>query len=254
MVVDGRVYAGRDAEVSLAASREMLEAGDTTEEQYRTTNLVSTSLSKICINGSAFTGVFSTALDLAIQNYDEQPLTFAVARTPGTGCSFTINAYIDPYMNGGVAGFPANGLPYGSITIGGQLSQYGVDTIEHVITHEIGHTFGFRHSDYYNRGISCGLGGNEGDAGVGAIHIPGTPTTATPGGSIMNSCFRSVETGEFTTSDITALRTLYTPTQSPWVQVHAAYDMRHVTAGDLNGNGAEDLIVDFTGWGLGVHY
>ncbi|MFE8600205.1 M57 family metalloprotease [Archangium violaceum] len=220
MVVDGKVYVGRDAEVSLAASREMLEHGNSSEEQYRTSNLISTSLSKICINGSTFTGVFSTALDLAIQNYEELPLTFAMARTPSTGCSFTINAVIDPNMNGGVAGFPSNGNPYGQITIGGQLTQYGVDVIEHVITHEIGHTIGFRHSDYYNRSISCGSGGNEGDAGVGAIHIPGTLTTATSGGSLMNSCFRSVETGEFAPGDLSALRTLYTPTQSNWRWCH----------------------------------
>jgi hypothetical protein len=80
---------------------------------------------------------------------------------------------------------------------------------EHVITHELGHTVGFRHSDYYNRAISCGSGGNEGSAGVGAIHIPGTPTGAVVGGSVMNSCFRSSENGEFTSSDRTALTTLY---------------------------------------------
>jgi hypothetical protein len=209
LVADGKVYAGRDAQVSLAASREMLQAGDTTKEQYRTTNLVSPSITKICINGPGFTGVFSTALDLAIQNYDELPLSFAMARAPSVGCSFTINATIDPNRNGGEAGFPSGGLPFGSFIIGGQMSQYGVDTIEHVITHEIGHTIGFRHSDYYNRTISCGSGGNEGDAGVGVIHIPGTPTTAVLGGSIMNSCFRSVENGEFTGTDLTALQTLY---------------------------------------------
>src|SRR5688500_4784966 len=71
-VVDGVVFVGRDAEVTLAASREMLEAPDTRDEQYRTTNTISPSLTKICINGAAFTGVFSTALDLAIQNYDQQ--------------------------------------------------------------------------------------------------------------------------------------------------------------------------------------
>lgn len=81
--------------------------------------------------------------------------------------------------------------------------------MEHVITHELGHTVGFRHSDYFNRSISCGRGGNEGSAGVGAIHIPGTPTGATVGDSIMNSCFRSSETGEFTSTDVTALRELY---------------------------------------------
>jgi hypothetical protein len=207
------VYVGRDAEVSLAASREMLEAGSTTEEQYRTTNLVSTAVTKICINGSTFTGAFSTALDLAIQNFDELPLTFAMARTPSTGCSFTINAVIQPGVVGGSAGFPSGGLPYHTINIGGGLASYSVDVIEHVITHEIGHTIGFRHSDYYNRSISCGSGGNEGDAGVGAIHIPGTPTTAVVGGSLMNSCFRSNETGEFSSSDISALTALYSATQ-----------------------------------------
>jgi hypothetical protein len=215
MVVEGKVYVGRDAEVSLAASREMLATDGATDEQYRTNNLVSAAVTKICINGPAFTGVFSTALDMAIQNFDELPLTFAMARAPSTGCSFTINAYIDPNMNGGVAGFPSNGNPFGQMTIGGQLSQYGVDVIEHVITHEIGHTIGFRHSDYYNRAISCGSGGNEGDAGVGAIHIPGTPTTASTGGSIMNSCFRTVETGEFTSSDLTALNAMYAASTAP---------------------------------------
>lgn len=78
-----------------------------------------------------------------------------------------------------------------------------------MITHELGHTIGFRHSDYYNRAISCGSGGNEGAGSIGAILIPGTPSTATVGGSVMNSCFRSTENGEWTSSDITALHALY---------------------------------------------
>jgi hypothetical protein len=78
------------------------------------------------------------------------------------------------------------------------------------MTHELGHTVGLRHSDYFNRSISCGGSAvNEGSGGVGAIHIPGTPTGASVGGSIMNSCFRSSETGEFTGSDVTALQTVY---------------------------------------------
>ena len=214
MVVDHVVYVGNDAEVSLAASREMVRTDATratSKEQYRTTNLISTALTKICVNGSTFTGAFSTALDLAIQNYDEQPLTFAMARTPSTGCSFTINAVIAPGVVGGSSGFPSGGLPFGTINIGDGLASFSVDTIEHVITHEIGHTIGFRHSDFFNRSISCGTGGNEESppSGLGAILVPGTPSGATVGGSIMNSCFRTVETGEFTATDLVALKALY---------------------------------------------
>jgi Dual-action HEIGH metallo-peptidase len=211
MVVDGLVYVGRDAHVSLEASREMLEPVGPGEEQYRTTNLVGSGVTKICINPtSSFNGYsrLSAGLDLAIANYNGLGLRITFARGPTTGCTANISARTMS-GTGGSAGFPSGGLPYGTINIGTGLQSYSNDVNEHVITHELGHCIGFRHTDYYNRAISCGSGGNEGSAGVGAIHIPGTPTTATVGGSIMNSCFRSTETGEFTSSDRTALNYLY---------------------------------------------
>lgn len=211
MVVDGAVYVGRDAHVTLRASREMLAiAPGRTKEQYRTTNLVS-GKTKICVNPSASFNSYSrlsAGLDLAIANYNALPLVFDFARGPTTGCSANIAAVTVSGV-GGSAGFPSGGNPYSQIRIGTGLQSYSTDVNEHVITHELGHTIGLRHSDYYNRSISCGSGGNEGSAGVGAIHIPGTPTTATVGGSVMNACFRSTETGEFTNSDKTALEYLY---------------------------------------------
>ncbi|MBZ4422482.1 zinc-dependent metalloprotease [Myxococcus sp. RHSTA-1-4] len=212
MVADGLVYVGRDAHVTLEASREMLRPSEVSAEQYRTTNLVSTStVKKICINPTSTFNSYtrlSQGLDLAIANYNGLGLAFTMARGPTTGCNANITAQTMS-GTGGSAGFPSGGKPYGTINIGTGLNSYSVDVNEHVITHELGHAVGFRHSDYYNRSISCGSGGNEGSAGVGAIHIPGTPTTATVGGSIMNSCFRSTETGEWTSSDITALNYLY---------------------------------------------
>jgi len=213
MVVDGKVYVGRDAEVSLEASREMIggpEAGDS-KEQYRTNNLVGSSITNICVNGSAYTGKFSTALNNALANYNALGLRWHMTRTSGstTGCSATITARIVS-GNGGVSGFPSGGRPFNTINIGSQLNSLATATVEHVITHELGHTIGFRHSDFFNRAISCGgAASNEGDGGVGAILIPGTPSGATVGGSVMNSCFRTVETGNFTASDRTALQTLY---------------------------------------------
>ena len=207
-IVDGLVYVGRDAEVSLEASREMLAPLNVTDEQYRTTNLVSSSVRTICINpSSAFTGAFSTGIDLAIENYNQLGLSFTLAR--GSGCDATIRAVLKRGLVGGSSGFPKRGNPFRTINIGDGIAPFGVDVIEHVITHEIGHTVGLRHSDFFDRSISCGSGGNEGDGGVGAIHIPGTPTGATLGGSVMNSCFRDNESGEWTSSDVTALQTVY---------------------------------------------
>jgi len=214
MVVDGVVYTGRDAAVSLQASREMLQVDDSVgQEQYRTTNLVSRNLANICVNGAAFTNFsakFSDAINRAINNYNALGLTFHMTRTSGStsGCNAVITGRISS-GTGGSSGFPSGGLPFNTINIGSGLNTFDVNTVEHVMTHELGHTIGFRHSDFFNRSISCGSGGNEGDGGVGAILIPGTPSGAVVGGSIMNSCFRTLETGEFTNTDITALNTLY---------------------------------------------
>lgn len=209
-VEDGVVFVQNDAAVSLEASREMI-ATVSGEEQYRTTNLMSLGIATVCVNGGAFTGAFSTALNNAIANYNALPLTFNITRTVngGPGCQAVINGVIQPGLVGGSAGFPAGGLPFGQIIIGGGLSAFSVDVIEHVITHELGHCFGMRHSDWFNRSISCGSGGSEGAAPIGAILIPGTPAGAVVGGSIMNACFRTVETGEFTGTDVTAWNAVY---------------------------------------------
>ncbi|MFO0625575.1 MAG: M57 family metalloprotease [Polyangiales bacterium] len=210
-VVEGMVYVGGDAHVNLAASREML-VSTPGQEHYRSSNIVSYTRNRICINPtSAFFGQtrLVQGLDRAIENFNALSLSFKFERGPiFIGCDSTITITTTT-GNGGSSGFPSGGHPYGLVYIGTGVQSFSDDVIEHVITHELGHCVGLRHTDYYNRAISCGSGGNEGSANVGVIHIPGTPTTATVGGSIMNACFRSTETGEFTSADRTALETLY---------------------------------------------
>jgi hypothetical protein len=208
---DGKIFVGLDAHVTLEASLEMLQPVGS-NEQYRTTNTVGTSVTKICVNPTSGFNSYSrlsAGLDAAIANYNGLGLRITFARGPTSGCTANITATTMSGA-GGSAGFPSGGRPYGTINIGTGLQSYSADVNEHVITHELGHAVGLRHSDYYNRSISCGGSAtNEGTAGVGAILISGTPSTATVGGSIMNSCFRSTETGEWTSSDRTALNAIY---------------------------------------------
>ncbi len=208
---DGTVYVGMDAVVSLEASREM--AGVSEFRQYRTNNLVDSSVGTICIDGSDFSGTLSTALNNAIANYNGEGLSFTMTRTngPEAGCDALITA-VEIGGSGGSAGFPSGGLPYDTINLGSGVASYGVAVATHVVQHEIGHCIGFRHTDYFNRSISCGGGySNEGSAGVGAVHIPGTPTGAELDGSVMNSCFNLGSDGVWTPGDEAALAELYGP-------------------------------------------
>jgi hypothetical protein len=76
------------------------------------------------------------------------------------------------------------------------------------MAHEMGHCIGFRHTDYMNRAYSCGGSTyNEGSAGVGAIHIPGTPTGPSAS-SWMLACSNGGNR-PFTSADRTALNYLY---------------------------------------------
>jgi hypothetical protein len=76
------------------------------------------------------------------------------------------------------------------------------------MAHEIGHCIGFRHTDYMNR-ISCGSNSNEGDGGVGAIHIDGTITTVTSRNynSWMMACING--SPSFSSEDVFALQSVY---------------------------------------------
>ncbi|MEO9870531.1 M57 family metalloprotease [Ekhidna sp.] len=182
-------------------------------EQYRTNNLVSNNqtISVLGYTGgsNALDNTMRTALQWAVNNYNRLNIGLNFTLSFGTNFqAFDMVVFRVGGGGGGSAGFPSGGDPFKFIQIQSGTSGFGTNVTEHVITHEMGHSVGLRHTDYFNRSLSCGTGGNEGSGGVGAIQIPGTPS-GFDANSIMLSCFSANEDGEFGNFDVVALEFLY---------------------------------------------
>ncbi|WP_234974699.1 M57 family metalloprotease [Tenacibaculum agarivorans] len=185
-----------------------------TGRNYYTNNLVSqnTVIDIIGFTGGGGFGLSSkaqTALQWAVNNYNRLNLSIRFNLTFGTNYQpRDMVVYNNPNESGsgGSAGFPSGGAPFKFVQIFG-LEGFSTNVNEHVITHEIGHSVGFRHTDYFSR-QSCGQNVNEGVGSIGANPIPGTPAGYDPT-SVMIACFSSSDDGEFGPNDITALRFLY---------------------------------------------
>ncbi len=189
------------------------------EEHYRTTNVVSlpgTGQRTITVRlGSGFPSYYSTGLDQALARYNNLNLRIRFQRVT-TGGNIVISGANLGTSGGGcilgqASGFPTGGNPSPGFTLSTSscATTYlnTANKADEVMAHEIGHCIGFRHTDYMNRS-SCGQNSNEGSAGVGAIWIPGTPTTVT--GSY-NSWMMACTNGNpaFSSSDGTALNYVY---------------------------------------------
>jgi hypothetical protein len=97
--------------------------------------------------------------------------------------------------------------------------------------------------------VRDGTGGDEGDAGIGALLAPGAPSGAVFGGSIRNACFRAQEPGEFTAADLTALTALYgVPFHralTAWDQPEGGWAGYALNVVDVSGDGRADLVWNF---------
>lgn len=193
-------------------------------EQYQTTNVVDATGGRVITmfaeegGRKGYSAGMIAGLDLAIARYNAENLGITFQRLSNGGSEdITMTRLKKGDERRGIlgsAGFPtASGDPYGEIKMSGILeSSYGLSTegIATIIAHEMGHCIGFRHTDYFDRSISCGGStSNEGQAGVGAIHIPGTPTGASLSAkSFMLSCTDGSDR-PFNNDDVTALNYLY---------------------------------------------
>ncbi|MBC5774752.1 protease [Pontibacter sp. KCTC 32443] len=182
-------------------------------EQYRTTNLVTVGSTTRTIYVAVSTSLPSTyvaAVDEAVRRYNAENLRLRFQRvSSGYNILFTAAPAGSTYLAS--AGFPSGGNPYNRVQVNSSYlgSNPGTNYLATILAHELGHCIGFRHTDYMDRSYSCGGGyTNEGASTVGAIHIPGTPTTADPN-SWMLACIGSGVNRYFNSNDRTALNYLY---------------------------------------------
>ena len=191
-----------------------------TVEQYSTNSLVSGTPRNITvyISSSTYSATYIAAVDEMNRRYNDLNLGLTFTRvTSATGAIVSFSKLTKSQERQGIlgsSGFPtSSGNPYNVIKMSSILeSTYGltVNGIATIMAHEMGHCIGFRHTDYYNRAVSCGGAvSNEGASTVGANLIPGTPSTATAAAkSWMLAC---TDGGDrpFNNDDKTALNFLY---------------------------------------------
>jgi len=212
-VVEGDIFLSNEA-LSTPNIGPVLRVGD--EEQYHTTNLITRLPRTITVSISGLSSIFVNATDNAIARYNAQNLRLHFTRVSSGGQIRIIGEDLgDPNILGQSAGFPdANGNPASPIklnTYPGTFTGANVKYLSTIIAHEVGHCIGFRHTDYANRNYSCGFSipKNEGQAGVGAIWIPGTPKTPRDPDSWMLACISFNENRPFNPNDKIALNFLY---------------------------------------------
>jgi hypothetical protein len=187
-------------------------------EQYRTTNLVKNLPRTITVSVSNLPTVYATATANAVARYNALNLTLKFQVVSSGGAIQIIGFNEGPsggFITLGSSGFPtSSGNPFNQIQMNTNPAAYGTNPnlgyLTSVIQHEMGHCIGMRHTDYFNRNLSCGTGGggNEGSAGIGAVHIPGTPTTTFDAASWMLACSSGTDR-TFNANDKIALNYLY---------------------------------------------
>lgn len=188
-LVEGDIYVSRAVLKGMAAGERIPSV-----EQYSTNNLVSASGGRVITmyapegGKNGYSAGMIAGLDLAISRYNAEALNISFQRvTSSSNADIVMTRLSKGEERRGIlgsAGFPtSSGDPYHEIKMSGILeSTYGLSTagIATIIAHEMGHCVGFRHTDYFNRSVSCGgSASNEGDGGIGANLIPGTPAGAT---------------------------------------------------------------------------
>jgi len=119
----------------------------------------------------------------------------------------------------GLALFPtSDGKPGRFVNVDSEmvnLGNWSSDAIEHIFTHELGHTIGFRHTDWQTRRscVEAGVANEEAAEPFAQLlpwTLPNIPGFLFQKNSIMNACFNiNTTNGELNSNDKRGLQNMY---------------------------------------------
>ena len=201
VLVEGDIYLTKD---EIRASQPGRLAPGKPRYQYTTNNMVSSlKINQITVDlsGLASQPGWQSASRDAIAHWSGIG-DANVTMVEGSPADITVSTTCTSSNVAAYASFPAGGNPGGTIYVNTCFA-YSTSHAQkvHNMVHELGHTIGFRHSNYVQQGESAGT--------VGANHVFGTPTSGNATGSVMNGGTALNSWAGFASSDLTAVRARY---------------------------------------------
>jgi len=213
MVQDFGDYVLVEGDIHL--TKDELRAGPRTTDplgprfQYRTTNLVTPANVhdiRVDVSGLASQPGWQTAAREALTHWSGISNSHVLMVEGGPADISVATTCTSPNV-AAFASFPAGGN-VGSTIYVNTCFAYSTSHAQkvHNMVHELGHTIGFRHSNYVQMGESAGV--------EGAVHVWNTPTSGNASGSVMNGGTALSSWAGFAASDLTAVQSIY-PLPSP---------------------------------------
>jgi hypothetical protein len=180
--------------------------------QYRTTALVGSPRVhqiRVDLSGLNAQPAWQAAAREALTHWSGIPNSY-VRMVEGTPAEISVGTTCTSSNVAAFASWPSGGNPGSTVTVNTCFG-WALDHAQrvHNMVHEFGHTIGFRHTNYAQMGESAGS--------IGAVHVPGTPTSGNDPGSVMNGGTALNGWAGFSFHDRGATVHLYPlPAPAPW--------------------------------------